>query len=271
MGDCLFWTPSEAPVQYWITKECGGWWGEMPDTSTKAWGVSDAQRRLAKRVEPSDILLHYIDSVRAWAGYSTVTGRLEANNRDSDKDWRDAIPSVIPIQAEVWLTMHQCEITKENPDLHSMKYHRKNAFTSIPANVAELIVEAIEAAKNKQCIATAEFQKSLEIDAENYYWTIVRSRSKGRCWLCGETAASWIARQSKFLPIQESVAKEIGEKFLDMAHIAARHKKGRMSPDNIRALCPNCHRIVDRIPDEARKLLLSAMETSEQLEIHGPA
>lgn len=44
--------------------------------------------------------------------------------------------------------------------------------------------------------------------------------------------------------------------FLDAAHIVADCDSGPMTPDNLRPLCPNCHRVVDRLSNEQRKKLL---------------
>ena len=67
-------------MEYRITKECGVWWEASLDPETVAWGVSEKQRPRAEKVAPGDIFLHFIDSARAWAGYSTVTGVIKSRN-----------------------------------------------------------------------------------------------------------------------------------------------------------------------------------------------
>jgi hypothetical protein len=86
--------------------------------------VSENQRRLAKKVALGDILLHYIDHAHAWAGYSTVSGALQENHRDSHVDWLAALPYVIPIERGVWLKEGQCEGTVLIPRLSNKHYNR---------------------------------------------------------------------------------------------------------------------------------------------------
>ena len=83
---------------YCVTKDCGtGWDDTLKSPKPEAWGVSERQRSLAEKIRPGDVFLHYIDRVHAWAGYSMVTGKLQANDRDLHPDWVDALPQVIPI------------------------------------------------------------------------------------------------------------------------------------------------------------------------------
>ncbi len=240
-------------MEYRITKDCGVWWDvSVPDTF--AWGVSKNQHSLATKIAPGDILLHFIDSARAWAGYSTVTGEIKPNDRDPEEDWRAALPFAIPINRGVWLNRNQCSITVSIDGLSGSNYHRQRAFTAMKAEDARLIITAIEAAAGKEPTPSPEFVEKWNKDAEQYYWEIVRGQSGGKCWLCGTTAATWIADRN--LPIPPSEVETIVDQFLDIAHIEARADKGKMSPDNVRPLCPNCHRIVDRIPKKSRMELL---------------
>lgn len=240
-------------VEYRITKECGVGWGE-PLPAIAAWGVSESQRRLAKNVIPGDILLHYIDHAHAWAGYSVVSDVLQKNDRDSHPDWLAALPDVIPINRGIWLNMHQCEHTAAILGLPDKHYNRQVAFTSVPASEAKLIIAAIDAAQAVQSMASDAFQKRWRIGAENYYGDIVRGLAGGKCWLCGDDAASWATRAGMALSKEE--LESICDSFLDVAHIKARSNLGPMTPDNLRALCPNCHRFVDRLSEERREKFL---------------
>jgi hypothetical protein len=245
-------------VKYRITKDCGtgwtGWVAKSLDPAGTAWGVSHSQHRLARNVAPGDIFLHYIDNVHAWAGHSTVRGSLQVNHRDSHADWLAALPYVIPIERGIWLNKDQCERTVKLPRLSAKHYHRQAAFTIIPPTEAELIIEAIDAAVAVQPKASSLFQECWEIGAENYYKGIVKQLARGKCWLCQEDAVSWAAR-AKILTSDEELQK-IRDGFLDAAHILADCELGPMTPDNLRALCPNCHRVVDRLSKERREMLL---------------
>jgi hypothetical protein len=241
-------------VQYRITKDCGYWWEQTLEPGRFAWGVSESQKSRASKVAPGDILIHFLDGVHAWAGYSVVTGTSKPNDRDAESDWREALPHVIPIERRVWLNKNECFLTRSVPGLVGQNYHRQQSFTAIRPEEATLIIAAIDAAKGKDSPLTDEFNIRWNKDAEKYYWDIVRSLSGGKCWLCGETAESWIAKNNLLIPIDEVI--KIRERFLDVAHIEARKDEGKLSPDNVRCLCPNCHRIVDRIPKETCKMLL---------------
>ena len=242
-------------MEYRITKECGVGWDEARDPAAVAWGVSDAQCRLAKNVAPGDIFLHYIDYAHAWAGYSTVSGALRENDRDSHADWREALPFVIHITRGVWLKKCQCEGTVLIPGLSNKHFNRQVAFTSIHQSDATLIIEAIKkAADAVQATPSDEFRARWETGAENYYREIVIALARGKCRLCKADAASWASR----VPISASKEEleSIRDSFLDAAHIIARRDSGPMTPDNLRALCPNCHRVVDRLSKERRAKLL---------------
>lgn len=239
-------------MEYRITKECGVGWDEP--LGVPAWGVSEGQRRQAEKVRPGDIFLHYIDYAHAWAGYSTVTGPLQQNNRDTHVDWLAALPSVIPIERRVWLDKGQCELTESVLGLSKKHYQRQVAFTVVPPTEAELIIKAIDAAHAVQRIASSAFDKRWRTGAENYYKGIVKGLAEGKCWLCEEDATSWADRVKISITDEECVA--IRDAFLDAAHIVPNFDLGPMTPDNLRPLCPTCHRVVDRLSDERREKLL---------------
>ena len=242
-------------MEYCITKECGDEWGDpLPVPADNAWGVSETQRRLAERVAPGDIFLHYIDYAHAWAGYSTVSGVLQNNRRDSDADVLAALPYVIPIKPVDWLNEGQCERTARISRLSDKHYHRRAAFTRIPPNEAELIIKAIKTAAAVQSIPSSLFHERWKKGAENYNKRIVKGLASGKCCLCGEDAASWTTRAA--IALSKAEHESIRDRFLDAAHIVADCDLGKMTPDNLRALCPNCHRVVDRLSNERREKLL---------------
>lgn len=246
-------------MKYRITKDCGAGWDEGLKTATSAWGLSETQHPLAKRVAPGDIFLHYIDHAHSWAGYSTVSGALRANQRDANPDWRAALPFVIPMTPVVWLTQGQCERTVVVPGLPEKRYERQVTFTTIPATEAGLIIEAIKFAKTEQSTASAAFLERWNAGAKNYYKGITKRLADGNCWLCREDATSCAARWG--IPVSEKDLQSFRYAFLDAAHIVPDCVLGPTTPDNLRPLCPNCHRLVDRLPDECRKELLTRKQS----------
>lgn len=239
-----------------ITMDCGVGWNEhLESKAPYTWGVSKSQQRIAKNIAAGDILLHYIVRPRAWAGYSVVLDSVQENFRDSLTD-RDAHPVVIPIEQGVWLDMHEAAHTLKIPDLSPIQYHRKPTFTVVNQDDATRIKAAIDAAKGQLSIATTDFADLWALGSDNYYWPITRAVAAGRCWLCGETAADWERKHLK-LKLSDDELKNLRRDFIDIAHIKARAEGGPISPDNVRALCPTCHRMVDRLSPE-RKLELMA-------------
>lgn len=241
-------------MEYFMTKEYGTGWSESLAPTATAWGVSDSQRRLAKKIAPGNIFLHYIDYAHAWAGFSTVTAVLQENQRDSHADWLAALPHAIPIERGVWLTEGQCERTVSVPGLPDKNYNRQAAFTRIQEPEAHLIIAAIQAAASVQQEPSPEFHARWTAHAESYYKGIVISLADGKCRICGDDVAAW-ARRAK-TPLSDKELEKLRDSFLDAAHIVADSKSGPMTPDNLRALCPSCHRVVDRLSDERRVELM---------------
>jgi len=245
-------------MQYRITKDCGTGWD--PQSGGLAWGVSDRQRPLAEKVQAEDVFLHYIDHAHAWAGYSTATGTLQKNERDSHPDWRNALPWVLPIQKGVWLTEDQCEHTVNIQGLSGKAYHRQAVFTRIgDIEDTKRVIAAIDkAATRSGQQPSSEFDARWRQGAEAYYKQIVKDIAKGRCRLCRQDGASWVANWVDVNP-RDEVTPKIIDSFLDAAHIVSRKNGGQVIPDNLRALCPNCHRVVDRLSQQLRERLLQGI------------
>lgn len=91
----------------------------------------------------------------------------------------------------------------------------------------------------------------------------MKGLASGRCQLCGEDASAWSGRSAVVLSDPELAS--LRESFLDVAHIVADCQRGTMMPDNLRALCPTCHRVVDRLPDQRREELLKNLEPPRNL------
>jgi hypothetical protein len=241
-------------VRYRITKDCGVGWDDARAAAITAWGVSERQRLSAGKLAIGDVLLHYIDHAHAWAGYSRVVGALRPNDRDAQPDWRAALPYVVIIEPGVWLSAGQCEQTVVVRGLPNKHYQRQVAFTGIPDAEATLIVAAIDAAAMTQREPTSDFDSRWREGAAAYFKAIVKRLANGRCMLCGSDAEGWVARLP-FTPAECELAR-VREAFLDAAHIVPDSQTGPLAPDNLRPLCPNCHRIVDRLSQERRETLL---------------
>jgi len=244
-------------MEYRITKDCGvGWNWMLNDKAPHSWGVSASQQRIAKNIAAGDFLLHFIDRARAWAGYSVVLDSMHDNTSNSEAD-REAHPKLIPIESKVWLTMDQSCSTTLIRGMSALHYHRKPTFTTVNLSDAKLIQAAIDTAKNHTDPAGKEFQDKWNIAPDDFYWHIARSVSGGRCWLCKETADSWIEKNFGEFKLTEAERNRIRQGFVDIAHIKDRAAGGPIAPDNVRALCPTCHRIVDRLPMQRKMEVLS--------------
>ena len=242
---------------YRITKDCGTGWDDWRRSVGLPWGVSERQRALAQNVRAGDVFLHYIDRVHAWACYSFVASGLQKNDRDSHPDWANALPSVIPIERGVWLTEAQCEQTVDIRGLSDKPYERQVAFSAVlKTDDTKLIMAAIDSAaavSGQQ--PSPEFHARWLEGAEGYYKRIVKDLANGKCRLCGEDATSWAGKRVGVIIRDEDTARIING-FLDAAHIVPDCALGAMTPDNLRALCPNCHRVIDRLPQQERETRL---------------
>jgi len=250
-------------MEYRITKDCGlGWNFNLETKPPHAWSVAKAQVRIAANIKAGDILLHFIDGPRAWAGYSVVLDEMQDNTSESETD-REAHPKVIPTECGVWLTMDQCFNTVAIPGLSSLQYHRKRTFTVFNLTDAKLIQAAIDAAQTQTSIADEQFKLKWNVAPDGFYWHIARDTAGGQCWLCKETAATWLEKHFGTFVLTDEERNRIHRSFVDIAHIQARSDLGPIAPDNVRALCPTCHRIVDRLSPERKTELLAERRVGE--------
>lgn len=242
-------------MEFRITQDNGpGWEWALKDETSRGWGVASSQERFAKSIQAGDILLHFINRPRAWAGYSRVLGTMQPNMSSSLVD-REAHPNVIPIQRQIWLSRDQSSQTVEIAALSRLNYHRKPAFTIVNRADAALIEAAIIAAHGQTLSASKEFCEKWKFGSDGFYWTITRNNAAGICWLCKESAATWIEKHPQ-IALTEDERSEIRSSFIEVAHIHARADGGPIVPENVRALCPTCHLIVDLLSVERKKELL---------------
>ncbi|MCA9221203.1 MAG: HNH endonuclease [Planctomycetales bacterium] len=247
-------------MPYRITKDCGASWEHPYTAAVATWGVSERQLKLAKAVAVGDIFLHFVDCVQAWAGHSEVIGPLQPNEHEEHADWKAALPWVIPIEKRTWLTRDLCVNTQRVDGLSHAHFHRQVTFSAMQnADDGKRIAEAIDAAASASPgVPSEEFLEKWNQGAEGYFKQIVKDLAQGACWLCGATAKSWMR------PIHEQLgetsALKLGSGFLDAAHIEPHSDGGSMNPDNLRALCPNCHHVVDRLPEQERQRIFKLSE-----------
>jgi hypothetical protein len=237
-------------MTYYITKDCGTGWEREYASDAYGWGVSQGQWRLADRLKPGDVLIHFVDHVQVWTEYSTVTAPLRQNDRDTHSDWLAALPWVVPVEPGVHLDRWRCQLTRAIPGVSDR--HRQSAFTAIPEGEAVVIVEAIKRAKaEEKPVESAEFASLWNEDAEGYYGDIHKAKAGYKCEACGWEGMSWAKKFLGGAPRPDDEGCLAGW-FLEIAHIKPRHKDGRVEPDNIRALCRNCHHTIDRMQGKQR-------------------
>ncbi|MGO8702392.1 MAG: hypothetical protein ACLQVA_01140 [Candidatus Brocadiia bacterium] len=244
-------------MTYYIAKDCGAGW-EMG--TQEFWGVAEGRQRAnAARLRSGDVLLHFIDHVQAWAGYSDVTGQIVENTRDTDPDWRQALPWVFPITMRKRLSRAQIQLTRFIPDVAAR--YRQQAFTVVPEAEALLIIAAIDAAAaaNPAVIAPT-FEAKWKQGADQYYGGIAKRKAKHRCQACGADGHTW-AREHLRGPQQLIDEGNPPDWFLDAAHIRPRGATGEAIPDNLRALCRNCHYAIDRLPEPLRTEFLKGLHS----------
>lgn len=252
-------------MNYRITKECGVAWRESCNVPLEAWGVSKEQYTRAQKVAPEDVLLHYIYGIRAWGGYSTVAERVNENTRDKNTDWRAALPYAITLKNCVWLDVGQAETTVDIPDLPAKHYHRQVTFTSIPESEAQCVIAAIDKAKTLQVTPSPKLEAFWNAGADAYYWEIEKALAKGKCRLCGDDVSSWMKRISQILAgssltLSGDQLSDLRDSFVDVAHIIAKADAGPLMPNNVRALCPTCHRVIDRLPKDVGAQVMNSLK-----------
>lgn len=243
-------------MTYYITKDCGAGWDAIKESSLEGWGASRSQERLARKPNPGDVLLHYIDHVQAWSGYSEVTGALVENTRDENHDWRKALPWILPVRLMVYLSRPKCQRTRTLSGV--LDRHQQLSFSKVPDEEACVVIEAIKSA-DKIAVETEDptFSAAWRQGADGYYGDIRKAMAGHKCEACGEYGNKWAKERlgGRFRKGDEIA----GDWFLEAAHIIPRHKDGPATPDNLRALCRNCHHLIDRLPHEDKVAYLLSL------------
>lgn len=97
-------------MTYYMSVDIGVVWEDMLTRSKplSSWSLSERQKEKAEKIQQGDVLLHYINHVQVWAGYSIVGGPVASTSHDEQADWREALPWSIPIKIGKYLSKSQC-------------------------------------------------------------------------------------------------------------------------------------------------------------------
>jgi hypothetical protein len=252
-------------MNYYISVDIGIVWEDMLSQNKLLtfWGVSNRQKKKAEKIVHGDILLHYINHVQVWAGYSIVAGPVTITSQDEQADWRAALPWIIPIKSGKYLSRLQCQGQNSVKGIIGVKdRHRQGSFTKVPGDEAELIVRAIEHAETSE--GTSEdpgFLDKWNQGADNYYGDIRKlDIAHCKCEACGNDGLNWSKKHLKGY-LRDSDRKAPPDWFLEAAHIIARRDGGAVTPDNILALCANCHHLIDRLPKDEKLVFMKSLQS----------
>jgi hypothetical protein len=255
---------------YYISVDIGVVWEDMLNRSKplSSWGVSTRQKKNAEKIQKGDILLHYINHVQVWAGYSIVGGPVTSTSHDEHADWRAALPWTIPIETGKYLSRSQCQVQYVVKGISGVKdRHRQRAFTVVPGDEVKLIVGAIDhAATNEGTFEDPKFDHLWKQGADAYYGDIRKvDNAKCKCEACGNDGLSWSKKHLNG-HLRPGDREAPSDWFLEAAHIEARSDGGAVTPDNIRALCRNCHHIIDRLPKEEKLEFMRSLPSPFHME-----
>jgi hypothetical protein len=240
-------------MNYYISVDIGVSWDKLPGGELlNTWGISTSQEGLARKIQKGDVLLHYINHAQVWAGYSVVGGPIARTSSDEHADWRAALPWMIPIVNGKRLSKSQCQTLQFIDGVKDR--HMQRAFTVVPTNEAGLILGAIDrAAKSEGAPNDPRFNVLWEQGADAYYGGIRKvDIADCKCEACGADGLYW-AEKHLGGHLRTGDRDSSPEWFLVTAHIIARRDGGAVTPDNIRALCQNCHHSIDRLPKNEKE------------------
>lgn len=123
----------------------------------------------------------------------------------------------------------------------------------VPGDEAKLIVGAIDdAATNEGASEDPKFDHLWNQGADAYYGDIRKlDIANCKCEACGNDGLNW-SKNHLNGHLRDRDRKTLPDWFLEAAHIIARRDGGAVTPDNIRALCRNCHHTIDRLPKDEK-------------------
>ena len=236
---------------YWVELSLGiDWSNEVSDTrapdGSEQTKLSVIQYSRAKNMQRGDILLHHVLGVQCWAGYSKIV-EPPTPTHDPQSEEDKAYPYSIRISRGIWLDSHdKCFLTCKVPGLSHYSWHRKG-YVRVDPKDAELIMRAVEAASdNTTDNADASFLEKWKVQRNTNASDICKQNAGYRCKLCGATDSSWCDKQS----ISVATLRNSPTDFVHAHHIKSVANGGNASLDNLLCLCPNCHSLVQRLPED---------------------
>jgi 5-methylcytosine-specific restriction endonuclease McrA len=231
----------------------------------------------ACRMVDGDYILSFVKGVCCWTGVSVVeTNKAKGHERplnalNSDDLWDQHFGYALDVRTDFQLTTpEQCFFTSNS--LLGLKYQGRGIYMEMHRRGdCERIVEAIKTAdrpaetimkemdspsmKRKLDAFIREWDETIKRD--HYPTEIAIKNSGSKCDKCGTTAAEWVERMQRAR--QDNGYRDVfsnsqyGYTFFDVHHKVPVAKGGGAVLKNLRALCPNCHRVISRNYDAQQK------------------
>ena len=198
--------------------------------------------------------MHYVLGVHCWSGYSHVV-EPPVRTPNPHTEWGKAYPYSIRIRQGQWLrTPYECSLTHSILGLPHDNWHRK-AYVRVKTADALLVKKAVDEAYGKQGKVEPEFLKKWSVQRDANASERCKSNAKYVCTLCGTCDSSWCDARSIELARLRKDATDLGW-FLDAHHIKKVADGGVADPEELLCVCPNCHRIVQRLGEAGLRDLL---------------
>jgi hypothetical protein len=240
---------------YWVELSLGiDWSNEISDTRTpdgsEETQLSNSQYSRARNVQRGDILLHHVLGVQCWAGYSYIV-EPPTPTHDPQTEEDKAYPYSMRISRGTWLNSpDKCFLTCKIPGLSHYSWHRKG-YVRVEHKDAELIMKAVDVANgNKTSKADAAFLEKWKVQRDANASAICKQNAGYSCKLCGETDLSWCDKRSISVEALRNSETDLGW-FVHAHHIKPVANEGNANLDNLLCVCPNCHRMVQRLGEDA--------------------
>lgn len=233
----------------------------------------------ACRMVDGDLILSFVKGICCWTGVSVVeTNKAKGHEKplnvlNSDDPWDQHFGYALDVRTLFQLTTpEECFFTT-NYRL-GLKYQGRGIYTEMHRRAdCDRIVEAVK--KTARSVVETikiemdsipsmeselnafirEWDKTMKRD--HYLTEIAIKNSGGKCDKCGTTAEEWVERMKRAR--QDNGYRDVfsnsqyGYTFFDVHHKVPVAKGGGSVLKNLRALCPNCHRVISRNNDARQK------------------
>jgi hypothetical protein len=120
---------------------------------------------------------------------------------------------------------------------------------------ALLVKKAVDEAYGKQGKVEPEFLKKWTVQRDANASEHCKSNAKYVCALCDTCDSSWCGKQSIAVARLRKDSTDLGW-FLDAHHIKKVADGGVADPEELLCVCPNCHRMVQRLGEDGLRDLL---------------